>query len=118
MSEEKLSNLIEATDESLAAEINKPELTFVDFWATWCGPCRILGPMLEDLAKNNPNIRVVKLDVDANQQSAMKYQVFSIPTVRVFKNGQEIGDPIVGVQKPEVYQEIVSKYSEAEDKAA
>ena len=60
----------------------------VDFWAPWCGPCRIIAPILEELNEESENLRVVKLNVDENQATAAKYEVMSIPTLILFKNGE------------------------------
>jgi thioredoxin 1 len=67
----------------------------VDFWAEWCGPCRAIAPMLEDLAKDYAGrVKVVKLNIDDNQNSAVKYNVRSIPTLLLFKNGKVEGTEI------------------------
>jgi thioredoxin 1 len=67
----------------------------VDFWAPWCGPCRVVAPVLEEIASERPELRIVKLNTDENQQTAMAYQVLSIPTLILFKNG-EIAKKVVG----------------------
>ena len=61
----------------------------VDFWAPWCGPCRVIAPSLEELAEEKDDLRIVKLNVDDNQQTAAQYQVLAIPTMILFRNGQE-----------------------------
>ena len=92
------------TDQSFEQEVLKSDTTvLVDFWATWCGPCRMVGPVLEEVAtEQGDKIRVVKLDVDANPVTAGRFGVRAIPTMIVFKNGRE-ADRIVGYHpKPQL----------------
>jgi thioredoxin 1 len=86
-------SVTDATFEQLVLKSDKPVL--VDFWAEWCGPCRVVGPILEDISKERQDITILKLDVDANQNTAMQYNVMSIPTMILFKNGQPV-DQLVG----------------------
>jgi thioredoxin 1 len=85
-----MSNVTEATDatfDQLVLQNDKP--TVVDFWATWCGPCRLVAPEIDKLAaKYAGSVDVVKVDVDANPATAMKYGIMSIPTVAYFKPGE------------------------------
>ncbi len=85
-----MTNVTEATDATFAQLVlqnDKP--TVVDFWATWCGPCRLVAPEIDKLAeKYAGSVDVVKMDVDANPQTAMKYGIMSIPTVAYFKPGE------------------------------
>jgi len=81
----------------------------VDFWATWCGPCRQLTPVIEDLAKDNQDAVVGKLDVDANRDIAMKYSITSIPTLLLFKNG-EVVERLQGVQPKAALQKIIDSH--------
>ncbi|BCO38398.1 thioredoxin [Mycobacterium heckeshornense] len=89
---ENTSAPVEVTDASFATDVlssNKPVL--VDFWATWCGPCRMVAPVLEEIAAEQAGkLTVAKLDVDANPQTARDFQVVSIPTLILFKNGQPV----------------------------
>ena len=86
----------EVTDANFQAEVLESETpVLVDFWAAWCGPCRVIAPHLEELNAEQDNLRVVKLNVDENPQTAAEYSVMSIPTLIVFKGGQ-VDKTIVG----------------------
>jgi len=87
------------TDRDFASQVLQSETpVLVDFWAEWCGPCRVLGPVIESLSREyDGKIKVAKVDVDANQQVAMQYGIRSIPTVMLFDKGQ-IVDTIIGVR--------------------
>lgn len=85
-------------------------LVLVDFWAAWCYPCQILGPIIEEIAQENTKVKVKKLDVDSNPQTAMKYNVMSIPTVILFKDGKAI-ETFIGVQPKDVYVKAIEKHS-------
>jgi thioredoxin 1 len=88
---------LQVTDASFAADIEQSSgLVLVDFWATWCGPCQIVAPILDQLATEyNGKLRVGKVDVDANQRTAARFNVRSIPSILFFKNGQHV-DTVVG----------------------
>ncbi|HTR73295.1 MAG TPA: thioredoxin [Solirubrobacteraceae bacterium] len=100
-------NLTEVTDTNFAAEViesDKPVL--VDFWAPWCGPCRVVAPVLEEIAGERPDLRIVKLNVDENQQTAAQYQVLSIPTMILFKNGAPAKTIVGAYPKKKLEQEL------------
>ncbi len=92
-----MSNAVAVTDQTFEAEIEQHDgLAVVDFWATWCGPCRMIAPILEQLASEySGKAKVAKLDVDANQRTAMRFNVRSIPTVLFFKGGKLV-DTVIG----------------------
>ncbi len=97
---------ITLTDSNFQEEISKG-LVLVDFWAEWCGPCRMLGPIIEELAEQVKDVKIAKLNVDDSQQTAMKYGVMSIPTVILFKDGQLV-ETLVGVRPMEAYLEVIN----------
>ena len=107
-------NLTDVTDNNFQAEVlesDKPVL--VDFWAAWCGPCRVVAPVLEEIASERDDLRIVKLDVDANQQTAANYEVLSIPTMILFKNGQVAKKVIGAYPKKRLESELESELSAA-----
>jgi thioredoxin 1 len=100
-------NLPEVTDSNFQAEvIESATPVLVDLWAPWCGPCRIIAPHLEELAREREDLRIVKLNVDDNPQTAAKYNVMSIPTLLLFKNGQVAHQIIGALPKARLVQEI------------
>ncbi|MBQ0151701.1 MAG: thioredoxin [Chryseobacterium sp.] len=102
---------LEITDSSFQEMVlNSDKPVLVDFWAVWCGPCRTLGPIIEDVAADFEGKAVVgKVDVDNNQEVSMKYGIRNIPTVLIFKNG-EVVDKLVGVSPKEVIAEKLSAH--------
>ncbi|MEP6832817.1 MAG: thioredoxin [Gemmatimonas sp.] len=97
-----MANAMEVTDDNFATEVEGNQgLTVVDFWATWCAPCRMIAPMVEQLASDySGKVRVAKLDVDSNQKTAMKFNVRSIPTILFFKDGKLVDQVVGAVPKP------------------
>jgi len=92
-----MADLIQVTDDAFAEEIEGHEgLAMVDFWATWCGPCQMIAPSVQQLSEEfDGRVKVAKLDVDANQRTAMRFNVRSIPAVLFFKDGKHV-DTVVG----------------------
>jgi thioredoxin 1 len=98
----------EVTDNNFQAEVLESDVpVLVDFWAPWCGPCRQVGPVVEEIAKERSEaLKVVKLNTDENQQTAISYNVLSIPTLIVFKNGAEAKRVIGAYPKKRLEAEI------------
>ncbi|RYM06890.1 thioredoxin [Sporolactobacillus sp. THM7-7] len=100
----------QVTDANFAEETSKG-LVLADFWATWCGPCKMMAPVLEELdSEMADKVKIVKLDVDANQETASKYGVMSIPTMFLFKDG-EIADKVVGFTPKEALVERINQHA-------
>ena len=99
--------LNDVTDANFQAEVIESETpVLVDFWAPWCGPCRVVAPVLEEIAAERDDLRIVKLNVDENQQTAASFQVLSIPTMILFKGGQPIKTVIGAYPKKKLEQEL------------
>ena len=101
--------VINITSENYESVLKSEKPIVVDFWATWCGPCRMVGPVIESLAEEyDGKTSVCKLNVDENPDLATEYKIMSIPTVMIMKNG-EIVDKAVGVRTREEYQSMIEK---------
>ena len=87
----------------------KKGISVVDFWATWCAPCRVQGPIVEDLAKEMKKVKFGKLDVDKNRQVAMKYGIRGIPTLIIFKDGKVV-EKVVGLHQKEDLKKIIEAH--------
>jgi len=97
----------ELNDSNFESEVVKAEGTvLVDFYATWCGPCRIMSPVIDEIADENTSVKVCKLDVDEGRDTAISLGIMSIPTIMVFKNG-EVTKTFVGVtSKEEIIEQL------------
>lgn len=95
------------TSENFEIEVLKSEKTvLVDFYADWCGPCKMLSPVVDEVAQENEDIKVVKINVDEAQNVAMKYNIMSIPTLVVIKNGQETSRSVGVIDKSQILDMI------------
>lgn len=102
--------IVVLSDDNFESEVLKSELPIlVDFWATWCGPCRMVAPVLEEIADEyDGQVRIGKLDTDANQQTSLKYQVTSIPTFILFMNG-EVADRMMGAMPKVAFRSFIDR---------
>ncbi|MEO6878544.1 MAG: thioredoxin [Gemmatimonadaceae bacterium] len=103
-----MSNVVAVTDANFEEEVEKHDgLTVVDFWATWCGPCRMIAPILEQLSTEyEGKVKVTKLDVDANIKTGSRFNVRSIPTLLFFKEGKVVDQIIGAVPKTHIESKL------------
>lgn len=101
------------TDQNFEEEvINSDKPVLVDFWAAWCGPCRMLAPVIDEVAEElGDDVKVGKLNVDENPEMAAKYKIMSIPSVKLFKDGEVVED-LVGLRPKDAYIQAAKQYLE------
>jgi thioredoxin 1 len=106
-----MANVLELTDESFDQQVLQSDIpVLVDFWAVWCGPCKMIAPVVEELAgEYTGKIKIGKLDVDHNRQAAMNFGIRSIPTLLLFKGG-EVVDTIIGAASKAQIEEKIAKH--------
>lgn len=104
------SNIVEVVDSAFDEEVMESEVpVLVDFWAPWCGPCRALSPVIEEISEDyEGSVKVGKVNVDENPETTMKFRIRSIPTLIVFKNG-EVAEQIVGAVPKSEIEKILNK---------
>ena len=105
-------SLLHLTDSNFQEEVlDFKGLVLVDFWAEWCGPCRVLGPVIEELAEDmGEKVKVCKMDVDAQREIAGKYGIMSIPTVMLFKDG-EVVETLIGLRDKGSFVQAIEDHS-------
>jgi thioredoxin 1 len=101
---------MEINDKTFEETLNNNQVVLVDFWAEWCGPCRVLGPTIDELEKEFVDSAVVaKLNITENPEASTKYSVRSIPTIIIYKNGEEV-ERLVGVRGKQFYIDKINYY--------
>ncbi len=103
-----MAEAIEVTDGNFEAEVLKSDIpVLVDFWAVWCGPCRMIHPIVEELAKEyDGKLKVARMDVDKNNQTASNYKIMSIPSLLFFKDGEKVDQLIGAVPKQQIVEKV------------
>jgi len=101
--------IVNVTDQSFKNEVEGSGTVLVDFWAPWCGPCKMIAPVLEELDQEiGDSVKIAKLNVDDNPESASRFGVMSIPTLIVFKDGQPV-DKVVGFQSKDALKNVITR---------
>ena len=105
---------VQVNESNFAKEVQESKgLTLVDFWAPWCGPCRILGPMIAEIAEEEKDVKVAKVNVDEDPSLAAMFGIRGIPTVILFKDGKPV-EQIVGLRAKQDFLAMIDKYRESE----
>jgi len=101
-------SIVNVSDQSFKAEVESGGTVLVDFWAPWCGPCKMIAPVLDELSQEI-NSKIAKVNVDDNPESAARFGVMSIPTLILFKDGQPV-DKVVGVQSKDALKNLIARH--------
>jgi len=102
-------SIVNVSDQSFKSDVEGGGTVLVDFWAPWCGPCKMIAPILEELS-SEVDAKIAKVNVDDNPESAARFGVMSIPTLIVFKDGQPV-DKVVGVQSKDALKNLLARHS-------
>ncbi|WP_442603362.1 thioredoxin [Paenibacillus sp. KN14-4R] len=101
--------IVNVTDQTFKTEVESEGTVLVDFWAPWCGPCKMIAPILDELSQEVSN-KIAKVNVDDNAESAARFGVMSIPTLIVFKDGQPV-DKLVGLQSKDALKSVLERHA-------
>lgn len=102
--------IVNVSDQSFKSEVEGQGTVLVDFWAPWCGPCKMIAPVLEELdGEIGSQLKIAKVNVDDNPESASRFGVMSIPTLIVFKNGEPV-DKVIGFQSKDALKNVVNRH--------
>lgn len=102
--------IVNVSDQSFKSEVEGQGTVLVDFWAPWCGPCKMIAPVLEELdSEIGDQLKIAKVNVDDNPESAARFGVMSIPTLIIFKNGEPV-DKVIGFQSKDALKNVVSRH--------
>ena len=97
---------INVTDADFQDTLQSNDLVLVDFWAPWCGPCRAVAPVLEEIANENSNVVIAKMNTDENPNTASHHGIMSIPTMMIFKNGEPVDRLVGALPKPSIMEKL------------
>jgi len=102
--------IVNVSDQSFNSEVESTGTVLVDFWAPWCGPCKMIAPILEELSNDlGDSVKIAKVNVDENPESASRFGVMSIPTLILFKDGQPV-DKVVGLNSKDALKNMIAKH--------
>jgi thioredoxin 1 len=102
-------SIVNVSDTTFKNEVESQGTVLVDFWAPWCGPCKMIAPVLEELDKEVNSLKIAKVNVDDNPESASRFGVMSIPTLILFKDGKPV-DKVVGFQSKDALKNVVARH--------